>query len=211
MKQFPDSSNKAVSYIYSALNKINDELKKDGKSLNVFYGEVDEIFRKLMLDYDIEAIYVNADYEPEAIKRDGVVRRILQDNSIQFHEFHDQLIMPPGSVLKADGTPYTIFTPFSKVWKQKIDSDSFKFFVSESLKSNFVDSQNCSLLSLKDVGYQFDASIYHDFYVEDNLILNYEKNRDFPFITDGTSKVSTQLRFGIISIRKLAKKSNGNQ
>ncbi len=207
LKQFPDKSNKAVSFIYSALSKINDELLKDGKSLNVFHGEVDEIFRKLMLDYDIEAVYVNADYEPEAIKRDEIVRKILQESSIQLHEFHDQLIMSPGSVVKGDGTPYTIFTPFSKVWKQKIDSNSFKYFKSESLKSNFVDSQSSSMLLLKDIGYQFNNSIYFDFLFNDNLILNYEKNRDFPFITDGTSKVSTHLRFGTISIRQLTKKA----
>lgn len=207
LKHFPDSNNKAVSFIYSALKKMNEELLPLNKSLNIFYGNVEEILRKLLSDYDVEAVYVNTDYEPNAISRDKHVRKTLQEQGVSFYEFHDQIIMSPGSVLKSDGTPYTIFTPFSKAWKQKINFDAFKIYESEALKSNFVESQIVSLFSLKDIGYQYDASIYHDFILDDEILLNYEYTRDFPFITHGTSKVSPHLRFGTISIRNLAKKA----
>ncbi|MCK7537693.1 MAG: deoxyribodipyrimidine photo-lyase, partial [Marinilabiliales bacterium] len=77
-------------------------------------------FRKLLTEFNVRAVYANHDYEPYAVSRDTAVSEFLKESGIQFRDaFKDQVIFEKGEVVKKDGTPYTVFTPYSAAWKKR--------------------------------------------------------------------------------------------
>ncbi len=210
LSKFSNPSNKSVSFIYGSVCKIHDELSEIGSAMHAFYNNVEDVFSHLVNEFNIDTVYFNADYEPEAIKRDELVKKFLAENSVQCSEFHDQLIHKPGTILKSDGKPYTIFTPFSKVWKQALNDKSFFNFPSEDLLSNFIKTEKKSIIELKQMGFDFDSSVVKSLHIDTDRIKNYDETRNFPFIHQGTSEVSHHLRFGTISTRRLAKMASEN-
>ena len=81
------------------------------------YGTPGKIFRQLADEFDLATVYTNQDYEPYAKERDEGVKKLLDDYGIGFKTFKDQVIFEKDEVVKENGAPYTIFTPYSKKWK----------------------------------------------------------------------------------------------
>ena len=94
--------------------------------------------RKIISDYNVQAFFANHDYEPYAVERDRLITGILRDSDIPFHTFKDQVIFEKDEVLKSDGTPYTVFTPYSRVWKKTLTRDHLIPFPSENLTGNLL-------------------------------------------------------------------------
>ncbi len=117
-----DKADKRVAFIHKALTDIQATLKENGSSLYILHDTPLQAFEKLTKEFDITAVYTNHDYEPYAIGRDAEVKKFLETKGIAFHTFKDQVIFERNEVVKADGSPYTIFTPFSKIWKEKYHS-----------------------------------------------------------------------------------------
>ena len=103
-----------VTFIWQELEKINKELKEFGTSLLVLKGKPIDVWKKILTDYNLEAVYTNRDYEPKALARDEEVRFLLESNGIQFNTFKDHVFFEKDEILKLDGTPYTIYTPNKK-------------------------------------------------------------------------------------------------
>jgi deoxyribodipyrimidine photo-lyase len=80
-----------VTFIWQELEKINKELKEFGTSLLVLKGKPIDVWKKILADNQLEAVYTNRDYEPKALARDEEVRFLLESNGIQFNTFKDHV------------------------------------------------------------------------------------------------------------------------
>ncbi len=202
-----DKKDKRVSFIHKTLSALNEALQKKGSSLFVVYDSSLNAFETICSKFNVEAVYTNHDYEPQAIARDAEIADWLSAKNIQFHSFKDQVVFEKSEVMKADGLPYTIFTPYSRVWKQKFSEKPLQHFPSEKLTGNFFKTKPFSFPSLNEIGFEQADAIIPSIIPDKNVIRNYEATRNFPGI-DGTSKLSIHLRFGTVSVRALVKAAN---
>jgi deoxyribodipyrimidine photo-lyase len=189
-----------VGFIHESLAAINGKLNEFGASLLVKKGKPSEVWDSLLHDYNIQEVYWNKDYEPNAIQRDLAVDNLLVAKEVTVLAFKDQVIFEEAEIVKADGLPYTVYTPFKNKWLEKYNSiapvqewDATPYF-SNFFKSTF------EFPSLGQIGF-IPSSIKvkpHNL----KLVSNYHETRDFPAL-DSTSYLSPHLRFGTVSIRKL--------
>ena len=201
-----DKEDKRVAFIYKQLSKINTELKNYGSSLYVYNGTPLNAFKDLSKAFSIKEVFTNNDYEPYAIIRDAEIKSFLQSQGIQFFSYKDQVIFERDEVLKPDGKPYTIYTPYSKSWISKYLNEPVKSFEIKKLK-NFYQSTTLPFPSLEKIGFKNISSGVNDFVPDIDVIRNYEATRNFPAVV-GTSHVSVHLRFGTVSIREMVKLAN---
>jgi deoxyribodipyrimidine photo-lyase len=202
-----DKYDRRVDFIHQALTEINDELCALGSGLNVFYSTPIEVFKKLVSTYTVKNVYINHDYEPYATERDKQIHNFLFSRNIELITYKDQCIFEKSEVVKDDGKPYTVFTPYSNKWKKKLTPFYYKAYPCEKYFKNFAKTQRCDIPTLKSIGFEKTDILLNKKITVSNLLLkNYKNQRDFP-ATDGTSKLSVYLRFGVISIRSLVEKS----
>lgn len=185
-----------VTFIHDQLSAIHTRLRAHGSSLLCRTGEPLEVWEELIRTFDIGAVYTNRDYEPYALQRDAAVEKVLHVAGIPFHTFSDQLIFEPGEVLKADRSPYTIFTPFRNTWMQQFRQPEINNDV--NFRNLYV--SDYPLPTLKDLG--FERSEISVPAINLQHLDNYAAIRDFPWL-DQTSYLSTHLRFGTVSIRSV--------
>lgn len=190
-----------VTFIHESLSEINSKLKKIDKSLAVFHGTPDEIFKKLIAENEMKSVYTNHDYEPYALKRDKELKSFFEDKNVEFKTFKDQVVFETNEVVKDDGTPYVVYTPFSNKWKEKLKNNPIENYNSEGLLKKF-STHSYPFLSLKDIGFKESEIKVKPYDISKKVIENYNETRNFPAI-DKTSYASVHLRFGTISVRKL--------
>lgn len=209
-----------VEFIFDTIFELRTELQKRGSTIIVKYGKPIEIWQQLLSEYQIDAVYTNHDYEPYAIKRDTEVNNLLQQHQISFFTYKDQVIFEKGEVTKDDGTPYTVFTPYSKKWRAKLkekeveitddkDNQQVSSFYLQSFPTEQYLDQLCRteplpILTLQSMGFQRTDIDIPSKLVARSIIKNYDKTRDFPAM-DGTSRLGIHFRFGTISIREKAR------
>ena len=198
-----------IQFISNALEDINTEFHKHQKSLAVFHGKPLEIIRTLLNNHTISAIYTNKDYEPYAIRRDKEIEEELAKLQIDFKLFKDQVIFEQDQIVKDDGKPYIVFTPYSKRWKAKLQQQYLDKFDSKSLLKN-IKSHEYPFLTMQDIGFTKSAIIAAKVALDKNLAQNYDAVRNFPAL-DQTTRLSVHLRFGTVSIRKVVKLSLQNE
>jgi deoxyribodipyrimidine photo-lyase len=192
-----------ITFIHKLLQDVNTELKKHNKSLAVFFDTPQNVFKKLIEENAIKAVYTNHDYEPYAIKRDKEIGSLLKEKSIDFHTYKDQVIFEKDEVTKDDGSPYVVYTPYMKKWKENFKKADVRQHHPENKLKNIA-AHSYPFLKLDDIGFK-EASLQPEPYnISKSLIDNYEDNRNFP-ATHGTSRLSPYLRFGAVSIREMVK------
>lgn len=198
LNQLHNKNDKRVDYIHQALQQIHKELKKHNSGLYVYYGPSMEVFKKIIKDFNIDTVFSNRDYEPQAIQRDRQVADLLLENHIQFKNFKDQVIFEKNNILKNDLSPYTVFTPYSKKWKENLKNI-------ETVTTNWAHFANykgsLEIISLKEIGFEKTDLEFIIPELDSSIIDSYGKYRDFPAM-DHTTHLGTALRFGTISIRK---------
>lgn len=199
LKRFEDKKDRRVDYIHQALSQINTELKSSNARLNTFYGNPMDIFKTLLEEFDIQAVFCNRDYEPQAIKRDTEVYLFFSEQNISFRAFKDQVIFDKNEVLKNDGLPYTVYTPYSKKWKERLTDEHYKSYKTDF--SNFLKQDFKDIHSLKEIGFEKTDMIFQAPKLDVSIIKKYDKYRDFPAM-QRTTQLGIALRFGTISIRK---------
>ncbi|WP_321996311.1 deoxyribodipyrimidine photo-lyase [Draconibacterium orientale] len=193
-----DNDDARVTFIHQQLTKIDWQLREMNSGLLVKTGDPLKIWQELISDFEISEVHFNRDYEPYATKRDEQVQQLLQKNNISAFAHKDQVIFEPHEVLKADGTPYTVFTPYKNKWLEHFNPQQIK--IEEKLKKNAFAAIESSVPTLEDIGFQKS-----DIEVEDydlSVVKNYSETRNFPAI-HGTSNLSVHLRFGTVSIRQI--------
>ena len=200
-----------VTFIYQSLTSMHESLKKNGGGMLIKKGKPLEILRELLSEYPVEAVYCNMDHEPYGKNRDNEVVGLLRELGISFHTFLDHLLLHPEKVLKQDGTPYQVFTPYSNRWKQTIQSGDLAYHASEKLlkhimpeQSLLMPQQSSLMPDLKELGFTRASLKVPLPDISEDLIRAYDRRRDFPSV-DGTSRLGVHLRFGTLSIRDLAK------
>ncbi|MDC6364369.1 MULTISPECIES: cryptochrome/photolyase family protein [Flavobacteriaceae] len=199
-----------VTFIHEQLQKIRETLRaKFQGNLALFHGNPVTIFKNLISSYAIEAVHTNHDYEPYALKRDTEVKTLLDKHGIGFSTYKDQVIFEKNEVVKNDGDPYVVYTPYMKRWKESFNPskhlnmhDSYAL-LREGIFKN-VDLPN---LNLSDIGFSKSSIKVHDYNIAPEFIQQYEETRNFPALEKGTSKLGPHLRFGTVSIRRMVQKA----
>lgn len=196
-----------VTFIHQSLQNMSSLLQKDyGSSIAMFYGKPLEVYKKLVENFTINTVYTNHDYEPYAKERDDEITKFLSNKNIEFKTFKDQVIFEKDDVVKKDGTPYVVYTPYMKLWKEKFKSYNLEIFETKPYLNNLLKYKNLPNLSLSDISFKKSNQKIVDYKVSPSLIQNYEDTRNFP-AQDATSKLGPHLRFGTVSIRKMIKKA----
>jgi len=203
-----NKSDKRVDFIVQALQTLNSFLKSKNKGIKIFKGKPLEIYKKLTENYEIEAVYCNEDYEPYAIKRDQEIVDFLASKNINFHQFKDQVIFHKDEIVKADKKPYTVYTPYSKLWLNEFQKIDLQGFPSEKKLDNLLDIP-FEELKIEDIGFQKTDLAFEVPEADLHIIKTYEETRNFPAVK-GTTQLGVHLRFGTISVRKLAKIAKEN-
>jgi len=120
--------------------------------------------------------------------------------------FKDQVIFEKEEVLTAQGSPYTVFTPYANRWKSNLAEQPIPDFPSEKHLNSLLNWDTRPIISLQEMGFQNTENNFPLTNISDTLIKEYGEKRDFPSIP-GTSRLSVHLRFGTLSIRKLVQKA----
>ena len=203
-----NKSDKRVDFIVQALQTLNSFLKSKNKGIKIFKGKPLEIYKKLTENYEIEAVYCNEDYEPYAIKRDQEIADFLASKNINFHQFKDQVIFHKDEIVKADKKPYTVYTPYSKLWLNEFQKVDLQGFPSEKKLDNLLEIP-FEEFKIEEIGFQKTDLAFEIPEADLHIIKTYEETRNFPAVK-GTTQLGVHLRFGTISVRKLAKIAKEN-
>ncbi|MCD2259706.1 cryptochrome/photolyase family protein [Psychroserpens luteolus] len=196
-----------VTFIHDTLQKMRVALREEyDSSIAMFYGKPIDIYEQLVKDYDIQVVYTNHDYEPYARERDNEIKGLLSKKNIEFKTFKDQVIFEKDEVVKKDGNPYVVYTPYMKVWKAQFKTRNLDFFNTNSHLKNLIKHTHLPNLSLSDIGFKTSNQKIAKYDVTPALIQDYEDTRNFP-AKDSTSRLGPHLRFGTVSIRKMVEKA----
>lgn len=203
LDKLENKRDRRVAFIHQCIENLQQKFISFGSTLEVHHGTPLEVFAKLLKKYTISHVFTNHDYEPYAKERDRVVGKLLKESSVQFSTYKDQVIFEKDEVLKDDGKPYTVFTPYSKKWKARLTDDDFKPFRIAASGKGFYSQKPLPVPTLQAIGFEHQPGEYPPEKVEDDVLSHYGKNRDYPGL-EGTSKIGVHLRFGTVSIRQLA-------
>lgn len=206
LNDLEDKKDKRVAFIHDTLKELQKELKQLGSSLYILYTTPQEAFKKLCSEYDVDTVYTNTDYEPYANERDKDIADYLLSNDVRFFKYKDQVIFQKEEVLKNDGSPYTVYTPYSKKWKQKLNNFYLKPYPTEKYFDNFLKTDPLSFPSIDDIGFEYIDYSVVDPELDKSIAKDYKNTRDIPSVK-GTTRLSVHLRFGTISTRKLTAES----
>lgn len=204
LEQLPENDAR-VTFIHKTIQHLNDYLKQHyNSSIAMYYGNPIEIFNSLANDYSIDAVYTNHDYEPYALERDAAIKKLLTAKNITFYTYKDQVVFEKDEIVKSDGNPYVVYTPYKNRWKEKFNPEIHLGFSDKlSNTNNFIKDPELPSLSLLDMGFVPSQITVPDYIISEVFIENYEATRNYPAKMNGTSRIGPHLRFGTVSIRKI--------
>tara|TARA_B100000085_G_scaffold206572_1_gene190258 strand:- start:20 stop:1318 length:1299 start_codon:yes stop_codon:yes gene_type:complete len=195
-----------IKMIHAALVKLNDAMLGNRCNVGMYLGNPKAVFESLLKKYKIKSVYTNRDYEPYALERDKSIKSFLEKKNVTYKSFKDQVIFEKDEVVKDDGNPYKVYTPYSRKWIETLNARGFETCKSET-KLNSLASLELPYLTLKEIGFdekKFDIPLFN---IDFKTIEKYEETRNFPYL-NSTSRIGAHLRFGFVSIRKLVEKAH---
>lgn len=196
-----------VTFIHDTLQDMRQELQDHyGSSIAMYHGKPIDVFKTLLENHDIKVVYTNHDYEPYARERDDSIETFLNSKHIAFKTFKDQVIFEKDEVVKKDGDPYVVYTPYMRTWKENFKSVDLEIYYTNSYLDNLVKHSRLPNLTLGDIGFERSEQTIHPYDVTPTLIKEYEETRNYP-AKEATSRLGPHLRFGTVSIRKMMKKA----
>ncbi len=192
-----------ITHIYNTLKLINEKLKQNDSSILIKQGAPLNIYKELSDNYNIDKVFWNKDYEPYAISRDNKVKSFLNNTGVEVCIFKDHVIFEENEIIKGDGSPYHVFTPYSKRWKQSFNENLILTNNCDLSPNNLV-QQDFHFPSIEEIGFTKSGITVPD--VDWELIDRYDELRNIPS-SEATSKLSVHLRFGTISVRQAVKQA----
>jgi deoxyribodipyrimidine photo-lyase len=199
LNRLKEKEDRRVHYIHQAVEAMHACLQQHGSALRTYVGNPLDVFKEICAKYAVEAVYCNRDYEPDAIRRDTEVRTWLQSQKVGFHDYKDQVIFEKSEIVKNDGKPYTVYTPYAKKWKSTLQPNNLQTF--ETDFKHFMPYPATRIHPLAFIGFEKTDMKFQFPELNKAIICDYDKYRDYPSL-DHTSHLSVALRFGTISIRK---------
>ena len=144
-----------VLFIHQTIEQLKSQYQSYGSDLQVYYGNPIELIPQIAFKNKVSTVYVNRDYEPYALKRDKQVYDLLKLKGIEFLGAKDHVVFEKNEILKADGKPYTVYTPYSKKWKALLNPFYLKTYPAEKYAHNLIQVNNkTTLISLKEMGFE---------------------------------------------------------
>jgi deoxyribodipyrimidine photo-lyase len=204
LDKLEDKKDARVQFLHQELDTIKNKLREFGADLMVEYGKPVEIWKELFEKHSIQAIYANRDYEPYARERDSAIAEIATSNNAELRLYKDQVIFECDEVLKDDGDPYTVYSPFSRKWHAHFKEEMLNPFETEPFFDKFASFTAPKMPTLEAMGFESFDFEYPSREVDIELLKKYGERRDIPAV-EGTSRLSLHLRFGTVSIRELTK------
>jgi len=202
-----------VTFLHRELHGLKSQLNAMGSDLRVYYGYPLEVWKDLIKQEQVASVFTNRDYEPYAKNRDENVDQLLKSKGISFNSYKDHVIFEKQEVVKADGGAYTVFTPYSRKWMERLNSRIegevsyyLKAYPTEEYFDHFIKCPPRDMILLEEMGFSPSDMEMPSKEVATSTIRNYEAQRNFPGIK-GTSRLGIHFRFGTISIREKASKS----
>ena len=195
-------ADRRVIFIHRQIVRLNEELKKLGASVAVYHDTAEKAWERILKDFSVKKVFANHDYEPYARERDRKIGKFLISGGIDFHTCKDQVIFEKDEVVKDDGKPYTVFTPYKNKFRKKLSEFYLKAYPSKKLAKNYSEKVQLAIPSVEQLGFVNADIKFSAPELSPDLLKEYHKNRDFPAI-GGTSRLSLHLRFGTVSIRGL--------
>lgn len=212
----PRRADRRVEFIWRSLAELKAELRRLGGGLVVRHGRAREEIPRLAAELGVAAVFANHDYEPQAIARDTAVAAALAARGIAFRTFKDQAIFEKDEVLTQEGRPFAVFTPYRSAWSKRLArADLEPHPVAEHASRLAATDGEASLPTLASLGFAptnlLDLPLPAgmsgaETFLADFLdrIEAYHERRDFPALR-GPSYLSVHLRFGTVSVRRLAR------
>ncbi len=199
-----------VLFIHQEVEHLKKQYQQFGSDLKVYFGNPVLLIPEIAHEFNAKVVYTNRDYEPYALQRDTQIHTLLSDLNIEFIGAKDHVIFEKNEISKLDGLPYTVFTPYSRKWKEKLNP----FFTSEYQVEKYVGNLSKTggkvLITIKELDFESIKKVsFPSREVPIELIQSYTDKRDFPSL-DATSHLSLHLRFGTISIRQLVRTALSN-
>jgi len=205
LDQLQQPADRRVQFIHAALAAMQTELNALGSTLDVRYGFPEQVWLKLLTEYNVQQVFTNHDYEPYAIERDGALADLFREKGVQFQTLKDQVVFEKDEVVKEDGKPYTVFTPYSRKWRATLKPQSFNAFPTEKYGAAFLQQPPKPLPTLISMGFSKMSGLpFPGKEIAAELVRQYDTQRNSPGI-NGTSKLGVHLRFGTVSIRQVAR------
>jgi len=191
-----------VTFILKQVQMLHDLFEENGSSFWIYHGKPLDAFKLLNTEYTIDTVFANQDYEPDAVSRDNGISVFLASGGSRLQLCKDHVIFHQDDVLNGQKKPYTIFTPYSKKWKEKLTDDDLQPYPSEKYLSNLLRMEPLKKYHHADLGFRPGRFPVPGLTIDTVLIAEYGEKRDFPAL-DATSRLGVHLRFGTVSIRQV--------
>lgn len=206
LDKLEDKADRRVDFIHRALSGMQEELVKRGSTLLVEHGKPIEVWKRLLERFEITAVTTNHDHEPYAIARDTSVGALLAAHGVPFRSFKDISIFERDEVVKDNGGPYTVYSPYMRKWRSLFKRDMAEAFPSEENLAQLWRGKPFPMPTLADLGFKPTDLEVPPTTLSDVLLKHYERTRNIPSV-NGTSRMSVHLRFGTVSVRELVRRS----
>jgi len=206
LEQNEFKSDAALQFMAKSLQELQQTLSAKQAKLYFFYGIAEEVVKQLLTTLPIQAVFFNKDYTPFSLKRDEAIKLVCEQHNVNFHSHADALLHEPNGVLKSDGKPYTVFTPYMHKAKQLSVTSIRKNqavnyysldigFEDHHCLKKLLSKQNPNLIVKG--GRQEGLKLLREM----TSLNDYSTTRNFPS-EKGTTHLSAHNKFGTISIRE---------
>lgn len=190
-----------IEFIYRQIQYLKQYLEQLGTSIMVMHGSPLALFRSLLNSLPVKNLYFNHDYEPAAIERDQQIKQLFEEHDARVYSFKDQVIFEKNDILKKDGKPYTVFTPYRKRWEAKLQGDPPVWYSIDPYADRFYRTGAYNLPTLEQLGFGSTNTVFPPAKLDEAVIKNYHQTRDYPYLS-GTTRLGIHFRHGTISIRQ---------
>lgn len=195
-------SDNAIQFMCESLKEVDSELKQHGSKLHIFKGENTTILKTVFNTINVENVVYNMDYTPYALKRDKSIRQLCKKNNVQCVEVEDYLINKIGTIMKPNGEPYTVFTPFKNKGLTIDVSRPSKIRVRNLVKVNKLNTSGLIDYKInKNILVKGGRSEGVKMLKKVNQHKNYGKVRNL--LSVSSTELSAYIKFGCISIREV--------
>lgn len=195
-----------LNLIHTALEKLREQLQSVDSDLLLLCGTPAQLLPALCARWPVRALYFNEDYEPYALRRDQSVRQHLEARNIAVHTCKDSFLFHPNEILKENGKPYLVYTPYSKAWMRRFEAEKETLLLPHPCPARgFAKGMRFGAEAPSKV-LKLSATALPKIKVAEETLKNYGARRDM-LDADGTSRLSIALRFGLCSLRALLRQA----